>query len=370
MSFSQSTYEGRVKSLQRLMDERGIDALAILDIENYHYFTGDFRKQPRLYIPKLGEPLLIVFKGEEEEVSKSSWIKRIKTYTNMHEMMVSVIEWIKENEIKTIGFNFDFSLPAFLIERFKLANPSVKVMDATELCMELRMVKLNQELELIKKAAEIAINGMEAVREILKEGMKEYEVVGEIEYAMRKKGAERFAFPTFVNSGYRSNWLHGIATRKEIKKEELILIDIGPVYRGYCADMTRMFIIGSPNDEQKKLLETYIKIRNAAVDVARPGKRIMDLDNAAQKALGGTDYSQHYVRGIAHGIGLAFEEKPFPTIFPEDSVIELKPNMTISIGHSILSIPKIAGARVEDVFLITDEGAKKFVEYPEHLISV
>ena len=370
MSFSRSTYEERIKRLQGLMDKKDIDAIAILDLENYYYFTGDIRKQPRLYIPRLGEPLLIVFKGEEEEVTKSSWVKNIKTYTNMHEMMISVIEWIKENNIKTVGFNFEFSLPAFLIERFKLANPSVKVVDATELCMELRMIKSNQELEFIKKAIEIAANGMEKAREIIKEGMKEYEVVGEIEYAMRRKGAERFGFPTFVNSGYRSNWLHGIATRKEIKKGELILIDVGPVYEGYCADMTRMFIIGSPNDKQKNLVESYLRIRDAAISVAQPGKRIMELDNTAQKALAEMRYSQYYVRGIAHGIGLAFEEKPFPTIFPEDSIIELKPNMTISIGHSILSIPKIGGVRVEDVFLITESGAKKFIEYPENLISV
>ncbi|MEM3755343.1 MAG: Xaa-Pro peptidase family protein, partial [Candidatus Bathyarchaeia archaeon] len=325
MSFSQSTYKERIKRLQELMNKRDIDAIAILDLENYYYFTGDIRKQPRLYIPRLGEPLLIAFKGEEEEVSKSLWIKNIKTYTSMHEMMISVMEWMKENNIRTVGFNFEFSLPAFLIERFKLANPSVKVVDATELCMELRMIKSSQELELIKKAIEVAIHGMEKAHEIIKEGIKEYEVVGEIEYAMRRKGAERFGFPTFVNSGYRSNWIHGIATRKEIKKGELILIDVGPVYKGYCADMTRMFIIGSPSDKQKNIVESYLKARDAAINIAKPGKRIMELDNAAQKALAGTEYSQNYVRGIAHGIGLAFEEKPFPTIFPEDSIIELKP---------------------------------------------
>ncbi|MEM3522490.1 MAG: Xaa-Pro peptidase family protein [Candidatus Bathyarchaeia archaeon] len=368
--FSESIYRDRVVRIQGLMKDWSIDLLAVLDNENYQYFTGEFRRQPRLYIPAEGEPMILVFKGELNEASKGTWIKNIKAYSSLHDMMKHVISYIEEHNVKTVGFDYEFALPTFLLERFKMANPTVKIIDARELFMNLRMVKTSEEISLIKKAQEIAVYGMEAAKRALKDGAIEFEVVAEVEYEMRRKGAERFGFPTFVNSGYRTNCLHGWASRKKIEKGELVLVDVGPVYMGYNGDMTRMFIIGSPSEKQKKLVNLYLQARQEAVSVAKPGVMISDLDNKASKVIAEAGYGEYYTRGISHGIGLAFEEMPFPTIFPEDNILELKSGMTISIGHSVLSIPNIGGARVEDVFMITDEGAELLVKYEEGLIEV
>lgn len=368
--FNESIYRERVARIQSLMKDLDIDLLAVLDNENYQYFTGEFRRQPRLYIPVEGEPMILVFEGELNEAFKNTWIKNIKGYSSLHDMMKHVISYIEEHNVKTVGFDYEFALPAFLLERFKMANPTVKIVDARELFMNLRMIKTSEEINLIKKAQEIAVYGMEAAKRTLKSGVTEFEVAAEIEYEMRKKGAERFGFPTFVNSGYRTNCLHGWASRKKIEKGELVLIDVGPVYMGYNGDMTRMFIIGSPSEEQKKLVKLYLKARQEAVNVAKPGVMVSELDNKASKTVAEAGYGKYYTRGISHGIGLAFEEMPFPTIFPEDNIVELKSNMTISIGHSILSIPSVGGARIEDVFMITNEGAKLLVKYEEELIEV
>lgn len=362
-------YEERVKRLQDLMEKKAIDAVAVFDLENYIYFTGEYRKQPRLFIPKEGEPLLITFRGEEEEVRKLG-AKDVRTYNNLPEMMGTVMSWVMEKDINILGFNFEFALPAFLIERFKAINPTVNVIDAREFFMELRMIKDANEISAIKKAAEIAVSGTEAARNALREGIAECDVAAEVEYAMRKAGAERFGFPTFVNSGYRSHWLHGFATRKKIEKGELVLVDLGPVYMGYVADMTRMFAVGKPAQEQQKLVELYLLARRAAISAAKPEARVMDLDAAARKVMSDAGYGGYYVQGIAHGIGLAFEEKPMPTIFPEDGAAELKENMVLSVGHTVLSVPKLGGARVEDTFVITQKGAEALTRYPEELIVV
>lgn len=368
--FNENIYRMRVKKLQELMKNESMDLLAVLDVENYFYLTGELRKQPRLYIPAEGEPLILVFRGEFEDAKRSTWIKNIKSYGSPPEMMKHVIMMIRNYNIKTVGFDFEFSLPAFLLERFETANPTVRVADARDILMELRMIKTSNEVELIRKAQEIAVAGLEAARSFIRENVTELEIVAEVEYAMRKNGAERFAFPTFVNSGYRSHCLHGWATGKKVERGDLILIDVGPVFNGYCGDMARMFIVGQPSDKQKSLVNLYVKARQAAVNVAKPGAIMRDLDDAANKVVAGAGYGEYYVRGIAHGIGLAFEEKPFVTIFPEDYVAELKTNMTLSIGHSILSVPGIGGARVEDVYLISEYGAELLVEYEHGLIEL
>ncbi|MEM2894036.1 MAG: Xaa-Pro peptidase family protein [Candidatus Bathyarchaeia archaeon] len=370
MIFGESVYRDRVARLKSLMEEWGVDLIAILDDENYQYLSGEFRRQPRLYIPRDGEPLILVFRGEVEEAERSTWIRDVRSYNSLHEMMMHVIGFIKEYNVKTVGFDFEFALPAFLLERFKTANPTVRVIDVREMLMDLRMIKTSEEISLIKKAQEIARVGMETAREVLKEGVREREVAAEIDYAMRRRGAMKFGFPTFVNSGYRSNSLHGWVSEKEITRGELILIDVGPNYLGYNGDMTRMFFIGEPDDHKKGLIELYLRARRSAVKAAKPGAMMMSLDEAASKVVGEAGYGEYYVRGIAHGIGLAFEERPFPTIFPEDYVVELKSDMTISIGHSILSIPGMGGARVEDVYIITERGSEPLVEYEEGLIAV
>ncbi|MEM2193145.1 MAG: Xaa-Pro peptidase family protein [Candidatus Methanomethylicia archaeon] len=370
MIFSESIYRDRVKRIQALMRDWGIDLLTVLDNENYQYFTGEFRRQPRLYIPIDGEPMILVFRGEFEDASRNTWVKNIHTYGSLHEMMKHVIEYIKQNNVKTVGFDYEFALPAFLLERFKMANPTVKVVDARELFMSLRMAKTSEEIELMRKAQEIATAGIDAARRVLREGISEVEVAAEIEYEMRRRGAERFGFPTFVNSGYRSNCLHGWASRKRIERGELILIDVGPVYMGYSSDMARTFVLGPQTENQRKLIELYIRARREAINVVKPGVMVSELDNSANRVVSEAGYGEYYVRGISHGVGLAFEETPFPTIFPEDSIIELRENMTISIGHSILSIPGIGGVRVEDVYLVTDKGAELLVKYDEELIEV
>ncbi len=363
-------YKERVQILQQIMRKKEIDAIGIIDLPNYVYFSGDLRKQPRLYIPSSGEPLLVVFKGEEEEVRRNSWIKNVETYTNLHEMMIAVMAWIEEHKVKRMGFDMEFSLPAFLLQRFKMAVPNVDVVDVRDLLMELRMIKDEEEIRLIKKAQEIAIVGMKKAEEVLSDGIKEYEVANEMEYAMRKAGAEGFSFHTFVNSGYRSNWLHGISTRKEIRRRETVLIDVGPMYKGYCGDMTRMFYVGKADQKLVDLVKLYLDARNAAVAEAKPGRLVMNLDNAFKGFLDKREFSGHFVRGIAHGIGLAFEEKPFPTIFPQDAMVELRSGMTISLGHSLLYLPKVGSARVEDVFLIMEKGAEMLVENSGELVEV
>ena len=370
MKLNESIYRDRVKRIQTLMRNWGVDLLAVLDNENYQYFTGEFRRQPRLYIPVDGEPIILVFRGELEDASRNTWIKNIHTYGSLHEMMKHVIEYIKQHNVKTVGFDYEFALPAFLLERFKMANPTVKVIDARELFMSLRMIKTDEEIELMRKAQEIATAGIEAAGTVLREGISELEVAAEIDYEMRRKGAERFGFPTFVNSGYRSGCLHGWASRKKLERGEIILIDVGPIYMGYSSDMARAFILGSPTENQRKIVDLYIKARREATKTVKPGVMVSELDNAASKVISEEGYGEYYVRGISHGIGLAFEEMPFPTIFPEDSIIELKEKMTISIGHSILSIPGIGGVRVEDVFIVTDSGAEPLVKYSEELIEV
>ena len=367
-----SIYQERVRALQKQMAKDEVDSVLIMDMANYVYYTGDMRKQPRAFVPREGEPALLVFKGEQEKVKKSSWIKDVRPYTAVHEMITAIIDLVKEYgyDEGTIGLNMDFSLPAFLYERFKLANPTVNVIDASDTLIEQRMVKSPDEIKLIQKAQEIATKGIDTAREILRPGITEEDVLTEIMYTMRKAGASGFGFEPFVNAGERSHSLHGMATDNVVKDGDPVLIDVAPVYKGYNGNLTRVLTVGPPSEGLVEVTDAYSTARQAALDTALPGSKVMNLDHAFYGVLKERDMGDFQIRGIAHGIGLSFEEKPFSTIFPEHMMEPLQENMVLSFGHPILWVPGKGAVRIEDVFHLTKEGPKQLVDYDSGTIEV
>lgn len=365
-------YKERMRKAQQIMQRIGLDLLLILSPENFFYFTGDMRKPPRILIPKQGEPTLMIFASELEEVKKFNWIKNIKTYRALHEMMVGIIEYLNSLGIEhpKVGVEMEFATPAFLLERFKMANPQVEVVDAKPVLGELRKRKSESEIECIRKACQIADGGMELAFKMTREGVREKDIAFEVEFQMRKAGAERIAFPIFVNSGYRSLWIHGTATEKKIERGDFILIDLGPVHQGYCGDICRTFVLGKATDKQKQLHSIYSQMQLAVMESIKPGVKLYELEEKAYEIAHKAGFGEYYVRGFVHGLGLNFEELPFPTIFPEEIMEEICSGMTLAVGHSVLSVPHIGGARIEDTVLVKDEGIEMLTKFPRGLKEI
>lgn len=367
-------YKERTRKAQELMRKLGMDVLLIFSPENFFYFTGDMRKPPRILIPKQGEPTLILFASEVEEVKKTSWIRlwQIKTYRSLHEMMMGIIEYFNSLGLEhpRVGVEMEFATPAFLLERFKMANPNVEVLDAKPVLGELRKRKNESEIERIRQACQIADSGMELAVKMIREGIMEKEIALEIECQMRKAGAERMAFPIFINSGYRSLWIHGSATEKKIERGDFILIDLGPVYKGYCGDICRTFVLGKATDKQKQLHSIYSQMQLAVMESIKPGVKLFELEEKAYEIANNAGFGEYYVRGFVHGLGLSFEELPFPTIFAEDVMEEICSGMTLAVGHAVLSVPHIGGARVEDTVLVKEEGIEMLTKFPRGLKEI
>jgi Xaa-Pro aminopeptidase len=232
---------------------------------------------------------------------------------------------------------------------------------------ELRMVKDISEITLMQRAAEIASIGMETAVKTLIPDITENEVAAEVEYAMRKAGGHGVATPVFVNSGIRSGWLHGTASDKVIESGDLVVLDLVPRYKGYCANLCRTFVIGIPSAKQKEMFETYKKAQAAGIETLKPGTKMRDIDAAAKKIFTDAGYGEFYVAGISHSIGLSFEETPAPTIHPGDSGIQIREGMTITVGHPVLSVPGTGGVRLEDTFHILSGLATPLTVFPLEL---
>ena len=364
--------QARIERLQQNMAAKDVDALLILTAGDYVYFIGDLRRQPRAIIPRQGRPILLTFAAEAEEARQATGLDDVRPYRGLHEMMLAIMAFFKslDKEKPKVAIEMEFATPAFLMERFKLANPRVQVVDSKPLVAPLRQIKGAEEVALIRKAAELADLGIERARQVIRAGITEAEVALEVEYAVRKAGADRLGFPMFVNSGQRSLWLHGMATPKVIERGDLIVVDIGPVYQGYHADICRTFSVGEPSAQAQELYRLYHEMQRTALAAARPGVALHQIEGQIEKVLAGAGYAEHFIRGFMHGVGLGFEETPFPTIFPEDVLAPLAAGMTLAVGHTTLAVPGIGGVRIEDTVHLTAEGPVYLTQAPREAIIV
>lgn len=368
---SGTLFARRIQAAQQRMQQAGIDAYMILTHDDYIYFFGEDRFQPRAILPAQGPPIIIAFRGEEEEIKASLGVPNVRVFGTVGQQIKDVVESMRDlfaaRPNPVVGVQMWFATPAFLLNMFQKANPKLHVVDIAPVMDELRMIKDPEEIALMSKAGAIAATGMQAAVRALHPGVTENDVAAEAEYAMRKAGGSGTATPVFVNSGPRSAWLHGCATSRKIQHGDLVLVDLVPVYGGYCANLCRTFVVGAPSEIQKKLFETYKSAQQAGIAALRVGARMTDIDAAARSAFQAAGYDDYFVPGISHSIGLGFEEAPAPTIRPQHAAFQLHQNMTVTVGHSVLSVPGVGGVRLEDTFHVTSGEPRPLTQFPAEL---
>ena len=366
----------RIQEAQKLMKEQGMIGIMIMTRDDYQYFFGETRVQPRAIIPVAGEPIFICFKAEENEIRSALSDKQIKGFIHVGEQMAAVSKTFKslaEKAVEEFGFPSDkrpkvgmqmwFQTPAFLVDLFRKLNPQVELVPSDPVIDPIRMVKDREEIDNIHQAQKIASLGMDRLKEMLKPGVTGHELATEILYTMMKAGASGTSTPIHINSGIRTCWIHGKVTHDEIQEGDLVVVDLTPKYRGYCANLARTFVIGEPEPEQQKLIDTYYEMISATREALKPGVTVGRLDRIGRGICEERGLEASHLGGISHGIGLRFEETPAPTILPNHKNIQIKENMIMTIGHTILAIPGYGGVRFEDVYRVTPRGGEILEDY-------
>jgi len=367
----------RIERAQELMKQQGMIGLMIMNHDDYHFFFGETRVQPRAIIPASGSPIFICFKAEEPDIKKAVATDDIKVFSHVGEQISDVRKTFQslfngppprmahpENARPRVGMQMWFHTPAFLVDMFRNVNKQIELVSSDPVMDELRMVKEAEEIEKMHRAQAVAAKGMDCIRDLLKPGITEHEIATEALYVMMKEGASGTSTPIHINSGIRSCWIHGKADNSVINEGDFVVADLTPQYEGYCANLARTFIVGKPDDKQKLLIDTYLEIINATSESLKPGVTVTELDKIGKNICTTNGLGEYHLNGISHGIGLRFEEPPASTIIPAHRSLKLRENMTVTIGHTILAIPGFGGVRFEDIYKVTSDGGKKLFNYP------
>lgn len=184
-------------------------------------------------------------------------------------------------------------------------------------------------------------------------GQNEKEVAADIRSLFKKFGAKP-AFRTIVASGKRSAKPHGFATDKKIKRGDLVVIDFGAVYNGYCSDMTRTFVVGKPTKKQKKVYRIVKEAQRRAIKAVRAGRACREIDKAARSYIEKQGFGKYFIHNTGHGIGRKVHEAPK---ISKKNRCRLREGMVIAIEPGIY-IKGWGGVRIEDMVLVTRTGCK------------
>ena len=348
---------------------KGLDALFIIKPENVFYLLG-FKILGTAFVilPKHGQMELYVESLEHDRVC--SMVSRDESLSER----VKIIEkprgkpWWIHNQVKKknylkVGFEEEY----LTVKEFESWKKRVKIDEltgASEILSEARMIKMPGELKRLKRAARIADIGFNAIYESIQTGMTEWELAAEAENVMRKAGSEGVSFEIIVATGERSAYHPPIpVTKKKVRDGDIVLIDIGARYGGYCSDMSRTFIHGRESEEAKKLIKFVNAGQVFALKIVSAGVTCQEL---ARKVGGfliflNPEFGRSFLHGLGHGLGIDIHEQPF--LSPLSNSV-LRENMVITIEPGSY-IPGLGGARTEDMVQVTKDGCRCLTNAPK-----
>lgn len=264
----------------------------------------------------------------------------------------------KLGKVKKVGINFENITHQGYLDTVKCTKKA-KVLDVSEALRKARMVKDPSEIERIAKACAITSKVADEIPTIVKEsGMKESDVVAEINYLMTKYGATSPSFETIVAFGKNAAEPHYTACTGTLKKGDFVLCDFGARYMRYCSDITRTFVCGKATEEQKRMYEVVLEAHDAAIDFISAGRSAKECYKVAANVINRSRYKGRFTHGLGHGLGLSVHD---PGSMNPSVDLVLEENMVLTVEPGIY-IPKIGGVRIEDDILVTKDGCKVLTE--------
>ncbi|MDD4080407.1 MAG: aminopeptidase P family protein [Eubacteriales bacterium] len=229
---------------------------------------------------------------------------------------------------------------------------------------QLREIKDDGEAALIEKACAISCEAFDYIITQIKPGMTEKQIQRALNFRMLELGADDVAFDTIVASGPNGSLPHAIPGERQIEKGDMITLDFGAKFGGYCADMTRTVALGQPGSRMREIYDIVLSAQIACQEALAPGRVSRDVDAIARKIIGDAGYAERFGHGLGHAVGIDIHENPRLSPTCMDT---LKPGHVVTVEPGIY-VPGLGGVRIENSCLVTDTGARSLVSAPREMI--
>ena len=349
----------RIAKARALLSDRGVDALLIHSAPNRTYLTGFTGSAGIAVVTELEALLLVDFRYVEQAAAEAPGFEVIKADRQFIDTLAEVV---RGRGLRRLGFESEtVTVKQHREYADRLAPAELVPLEGVD---RLRWVKDADELARIERAVAIADAAFAHVQPLLRPGAVERDIAVELEFFMRRSGAEKEAFETIVASGPRSALPHGRASDRVLERGDFVTLDFGAQYRGYVSDCTRTIVLGEASPKHHEVYATVLASQQAALSGIRPGMTGKVADGIARTIIAEAGYGEAFGHSLGHGVGLLVHEGP--TLSPREEGI-LEPGHVVTVEPGIY-LPGWGGVRIEDLVVITEGGCRSFTRSPNELL--
>jgi Xaa-Pro dipeptidase len=260
---------------------------------------------------------------------------------------------VEPRQLRLLEFNY-----------VKLAAPEAEFSDASEALSQLRLRKDKAEVDAMRRAVKIAQDSLEATIPIIKIGMTERELAGELVIQLFKHGSDpELPFSPIVSGGPNAANPHASPSERKLQAGDLLVVDWGAAYGGYISDLTRTFAVGEVDAECQKIHKIVQEANAAGRAAGKPGVPCANVDIAARDVIEKSGYGKYFNHRTGHGIGMEAHEDPY---MRGDNLQLLEPGMAYTVEPGIY-LPNRNGVRIEDNMVITENGVECLSNMPREI---
>ena len=331
------------------MENRCVPLILVTHLPNVRYLTGFTGSAGMLAV---GQRTATLWVDPRYILQAHEQADGVEVIEEKEGILRGLATWLRKNGVREATFEASTLTCAQFEQIRKETGESLHLKPMDDLIEELRIVKDRGEIEAIRKAGIVTADVFIELRPQIRPGATEQDLAAEIEYRMRKKGAEGAAFETIVASGPRSAYPHARPSSKALQECEFVIFDLGAILGGYAADMTRTVYLGEPTRRVHRLYSAVLKSQEGAVTSVQDSTPTGEVDSAARRILAKHGLARYFTHSTGHGVGLEIHERPRlakgqTTCLRSGSVVTVEPGVYLE---------GFGGIRIEDTVLVGPDG--------------
>ena len=348
----------KIERIRQRLHEESIDALLVTNPYNRRYMANFTGTAGVVFITKEEALFITDFRYVEQATEQAVGYTVVEQRRTVVEQ---VADEVVRLGVRPLGFEKDhMTYGEFEIFEEYVDAILVPVSGWVE---QLRLIKTEDELAILQRAADIADETFEHICTYIRPGVSELDVANEMERYMRSLGATQSSFDSIVASGVRGALPHGVASDKLIEEGELVTLDFGALYNGYISDITRTVAVGEPSEQMKEVYEIVLAAQKRGVEQIRPGMKASEADQVVRDVIVEKGYGEAFGHSTGHGIGLEVHEMPALSS-RNDTVLQCGMTVTVEPG---IYLPGIGGVRIEDDIVLTETGNRRLTKSSKEL---
>jgi Xaa-Pro aminopeptidase len=357
------SFQQRRRALSELLRESKVDSVVITHPANWFYLTGFTGESGALVVSRKGAALVTDGRFVVQAKAETTGVRLCQQEKTLFD---SIAQSLRDLRSRRVGFDPTQLTVAQLQNLQKAAGGRLQWVPVPGKVETLRIRKDASELAQMRKAAILGGGILQAVISLLKPGVTERDIGAEVEYLTRRRGASGPAFETIIAFGNRAALPHARPTGKRLRKNELVVLDLGVILGHYCSDITRTVFIGRAPQRIKTWYKAVLEAQTAGIAAAKAGVTCGEVDAAARRVLAGYRLDHLFVHSTGHGLGLEVHEDPRVARGQER---RLEPGNVITIEPGVYA-EGIGGIRIEDDVAVHAGRTEVLTRVPRDLIEL